>query len=127
MTFSNTVLATASLVAFATPSRAFEPLTFGDFSLLLGGGVNLTATHDAETTSNAYGYLESTLAFKYDFGPLTFGIEAYSELEFDSDAEGRNLAVYDDPYVDLGLWIEGESFGYLSYSYEVERHRGKLR
>ena len=97
---------------------AFDPLTLGDVALTLGGGLNLTCARNGDTTSNAYGYLESTLTFSRTVGALTFGAEAYSTVEYDSDAEGRNLAVYDDPFVDLGVWIKSDSFGYLSYSYE---------
>jgi hypothetical protein len=116
-----TIMAAATLVATGpgTPALAFETLTFGDFSFTPGLGVNLTAskTRGEDTESNAYGYLDATLVWSHTTGALTFGAEAYSYLEFDNDVEGPNLYVYDDPYIDLGLWLEGESFGYLAYSY----------
>jgi hypothetical protein len=111
------LLGAAAAACLCTPAFAFEPLTFGDFSFTPGLGINLTATRDGDTASNAYGYLDGTLVWTHSFGALTFGAEAYSELEYDSDADGRNLTLYDDPYVDLGFWIEGEQFGYLAYSY----------
>ena len=117
MTLRPSLLA-AGLTILCTPAMALDALTFGDFALTLGGGLNLTRARDGDTTSNAYGYLESTLTFSHTVGALTFGAEAYSTIEYDSGTEGRNLAVYDDPLVDLGVWVKSDSFGYLSYSYE---------
>lgn len=112
------LLAPLALCASAGIAHAFEPLSFGEVTVTPGFGANLTATRDPDgTTRSAYGYLDLTVAWTHQFGELTFGAELYASVEGDSEAEGRKFYVYDDPYADLGFWLEGESFGYLAYSY----------
>lgn len=106
----------AALCCLSSPALAWDPVLYGDFSLQFSGGVNLTATRHAETVRTAYGYFDSTLTWTHEYEALTFGAELYSMVEFDNNFVGENLAVYGDPYVDVGLWVESESFGFLSYS-----------
>jgi hypothetical protein len=99
----------------AGPALALEPLTFGNFEARFEGGLNATAVRDRGETLTS-GYLDFYLTFTQPIGGLTFGAELFSEIVYDSEAD-RELSVLDDPYIDLGLWLEGEGFGYLAYSY----------
>lgn len=108
-------LGALAATAAATPAGALEPLTFGNLEVVLEGGVNLTAVRDrGDTVTN--GYVDLYLIYRQPVGALTFGAELYGGVTHDSEAD-RRLVVNDDPYIDLGLWLEGERFGYLAWSY----------
>jgi hypothetical protein len=98
-----------------SPALAVEPLTFGYFEAVFEGGLNATAVRDRGKTLTS-GYLDFFLTYKQPIGSLTFGAELFSEIVYDSEADPK-LSVLDDPYVDLGIWLEGDRFGYLAYSY----------
>lgn len=110
------ILIMACVATVAAPSAsAFEPLTFGDLQVTLEGGANLTAVRDRGETLTG-GYLDLYVVYSRSFDRLSFGAELFGELIYDSEADPR-LSLLDDPYVDLGVWLEGERFGYLAYSY----------
>lgn len=112
------LLAPLALCASAGIAHAFEDLEFGEVTIDPGFALNLTATNGPEgMRRGAYGYLDLAVTWERKIGDLTFGAELYGSVEGDKEAEGRKFYVYDDPYVDLGLWIEGERFGYLAYTY----------
>jgi hypothetical protein len=108
-------LATLALVLSAKPTLAFEPMTFGNFEATFEGALNATVVRDRGKTLTS-GYLDFYLTYEQPIGALTFGTELFSEIVHDSEAE-RELSINDDPYIDLGLWLEGEQFGYLAYSH----------
>lgn len=97
------------------PATAFEDMTFGNAAIATGGALNVTIEKSEDAST--YGYLDGTLTFERAWSGLTFGAELYASLEYDDEADGDKLYIYDDPYIDPGLWLEGERFGYLAYSY----------
>jgi hypothetical protein len=107
--------AAMGLTLLGTPAFAREPLTFGPFETTIEGGLNATVVRDRGDTLTS-GYLDLYLIFRQPIGNLTFGAELYSELVYDGEAD-RKLSMLDDPYVDLGFWLEGDRFGYLAFSY----------
>ncbi|MGL4237517.1 hypothetical protein [Tabrizicola sp.] len=109
-------VAIVAVAVWASPAVAFEALTFGDFTLTPEVGANLMFMHDSAMEDSTTGYLDLTLVWSRQVGSLTFGVEAFSEIVLDT-AEDRAIKVFGDPYIDLGLWLEGERFGYLAYSY----------
>jgi hypothetical protein len=102
-------------VLTASPALSLEPLTFGSFEATFEGGLNATVVRDDGETLTS-GYLDFYLIYQQPVGSLTFGAELFSEIVYDSEVDPA-LSIVDDPYIDLGLWLEGEGFGYLAYSY----------
>jgi hypothetical protein len=109
-------VAVAAVAVWASHAFAFEALTFGDFTLTPEVGANLMFVRDTAMEDSTIGYLDLTLVWSREVGNLTFGLEAFSEIIVDT-ADDQAIKLIDDPYVDLGLWLEGERFGYLAYSY----------
>jgi hypothetical protein len=97
------------------PTAAFEALTFGDLSVTPEIGLNLTLVRDGETVDAESGYLDLTLVWEREIGGLTFGVELFSEVAIDLRGDPKIDLVR--PYIDPGLWLEGERFGYLAFSY----------
>jgi hypothetical protein len=110
------ILPTAiALCVVAPPAVAFEPLTFGDLKLTPEIGANLTLVRDGDTVDSETGYLDLTLLWQREIGGLTFGVELFSEVAIDLQGDPKVDLVR--PHIDPGLWIEGERFGYLAWSY----------
>jgi hypothetical protein len=107
--------ATLLLLLTTSSVKALEPLTFGNFQATFEGGLNATVVRDDGNTLTS-GYLDFYLIYQQPVGDLTFGAELFSEIVYDSEVEPE-LSLADNPYVDVGLWLEGEKFGYLAYSY----------
>jgi hypothetical protein len=103
------------VLLIASSAEALEPLTFGNAEAIFEGGLNATVVRDDGNTLTS-GYLDFYLTYQQPIGGLTFGAELFSEIVYDSEIDPR-LSLVDNPYVDLGLWLEGERFGYLAYSY----------
>jgi Gram-negative porin len=109
------VHATLVVLLSAGPARALEPSTFGNFEATFEGGMNATVVrNDGHTLTS--GYLDFYLIYRQQVGDLTFGTELFSEITYDSEVEPE-LSLADDPYIDAGLWLESEGFGYLAYSH----------
>jgi hypothetical protein len=100
--------------AAAGPAVAFEPLTVGEAELSFEGELYLTAVQD-DGDLFSDNYLDLYLTYTQPVGTLTFGVELYSGLTYESESDPE-FYVNDDPYVDVGLWLEGDDFGYLAYS-----------
>lgn len=102
-----------ALFDLANPAVAFEDLTFGDLKMNLAVGVNGTIVHATAMADSTSGYVDLTLTYTRPIDELTFGAVLFSQVVVDANGDPA-VTLYDDPYVDPGLWLEGDRFGYLS-------------